>query len=466
MSQVMRIDESDQPQFGGLANRRSFNRQLAAMAVGLGTYTQWGHRALAQAAVQPLAFAPADSPDYPALQWDKDWPWWRGPLRNGHTATGCRLPTEFGDAKSMRWQVPIPGRGHSSPVIVGDRVYLTTADEKKEIQWVLAFRKDVGGLLWSEDLSQGGFPENNHAKNTEATPTVACDGERLIAVFFHHKAIHVTALDLRGQTLWKQRVGDFNPQRYEYGYAPSPVFYKQLVIVAAEHDGDSYIVALRRQDGQEVWRIKRPSSISFSTPSLGVVAGRDQLTISGQDKVVGYDPATGDQLWSVPGTTMATCGTLVWAGDIVLASGGYPKAETIAVRATGQGKVLWKNNQKCYEQSMIVVRAGDGQDYLYALTDNGIAFCWRAEDGEEMWRERLRGPVSASPIVANNCIYWANEAGTVYVFAANPQRFELIAENRVGQEAMASPAVSGNELFLRVAHGTGETRQEYLCCIA
>ena len=160
--------------------------------------------------------------------------------------------------------------------------------------------------------------------------------------------------------------------------------------------------------------------------------------MSGQQVVAAYDPASGKPLWQAEGTTYATCGTMVWSGDIALASGGYPKAETIAVRADGSGQVLWKNPQKCYEQSMIVV-ADKGEDYLYALTDNGVAFCWRVSDGKEMWKERLRGPVSASPIVAGNNIYWANEAGTMYVFVADPSKFNLIAENHVGEESMAQP---------------------------
>jgi outer membrane protein assembly factor BamB len=435
-------------------DRRTFTGGLVAAAA-------WSCLAKAQAAEPGL---PVDAADFPKLDWNNDWPWWRGPQRNGHTHPSCKLPTKFGDKENVRWSVALPSRGHSSPIVVGDAIYLTSAYEPAATQAVLALDRATGKPRWAQQLSQGGFPENNHPKNTEATPTVACDGERLIAVFFHHKGIHVTALGLDGNEVWKQRVGDFNPKRYEYGYAPSPVMYRNSVIIAAEHDGDSYLVALERATGKELWRTPRPASISFSSPSIGKVAGRDQLMISGQQLVASYDPANGKPLWEVEGTTYATCGTMVWSGDVALASGGYPKAETIAVKADGSGKVLWKNAQKCYEQSMIVA-THDGQDYLYALTDNGVAFCWRVSDGKEMWKERLRGPVSASPIIADNKIYWANEAGTMYVFAADPTRFNLIAENRVGEEAMACPAVSGNQLFLRVAAGLGKERRESLVCI-
>ncbi len=408
---------------------------------------------------------PTDSSDFPNIDWDNDWPWWRGPMRNGQVVANNSLPVKFSDDSHVVWRVPIPGRGHSSPVIVGDSIYLTTADEKSEVQSVLALDRKSGKPLWAQQLSQGGFPENNHAKNTEATPTPACDGQRLFATFFHHKAIHLTALDPKqGKTIWQKSVGVFNPKRYEYGYAPSPILYRQSVIVAAEHDGDSYIAAFRRDTGDELWRIKRPSSISFSSPSIGHVAGKDQLMISGQNMLVSYDPATGKQLWQAEGTTMATCGTAVWSGNIALASGGYPKSETIAVKADGSGQVLWKNAQKCYEQSMIVANTS-GEDYLYALTDQGIAFCWKVSDGREMWKHRLRGPVSASPILSGGNIYWANEVGTMYVFAADPTRFNLLAENHVGEESMASPAVSRNQIFLRVAAGSGDKRQESLVCI-
>ena len=435
-------------------NRRLFTGGLAATAACSGFAKSH--------AIE--AGTPIDAAEFPKLDWNRDWPWWRGPQRNGHTSPSCKLPTKFGDKENVRWSISLPSRGHSSPIVVGDAIYLTTANETAQTQSVLAFDRTNGKSLWTKQLSQGGFPENNHAKNTEATPTIASDGERVIASFFHHKAIHVTALGLDGQPAWEQRVGDFNPKRYEYGYAPSPVLYRQTVIIAAEHDGDSYLVALRRDTGKEVWRTPRPSSISFSSPSIGNVAGRDQLMISGQQVVAAYDPVDGKPLWQAPGTTYATCGTMVWSGDIALASGGYPKSETVAVRADGSGKVLWNNPQKCYEQSMIVVET-EGTDYLYALTDNGVAFCWRVSDGREMWKQRLRGPVSASPIVADNKIYWANESGTMYVFAADPKQFNLIAENRVGEESMASPAVSGNQLFLRVAKGQGAERQESLVCI-
>jgi hypothetical protein len=415
--------------------------------------------------VKAVAAAAADEReqgigDFPQLNAKRDWPWWRGPERNGAAASSASPPVKFGDKENVLWKTPIPGRGHSSPVVVGERIYLTTADESKQTQSVLALDRGSGELVWIKEISQGGFPERIHGKNTHATPTVACDGQRLFVTFFHHDAIELAALDLEGKVLWRKTAGPYRPSRYEYGYAPSPVLYRGTVIVVSEFDGESFLAAFRREDGGQAWRSPRPSNISYSSPAIAFVAGRDQLLLSGADQIASYDPNSGKLLWSTPGTTAATCGTMVWDGDIVFASGGYPKSETIAVRADGSGQVLWRNSQKCYEQSML---AHDG--HLYALTDNGIAYCWRAADGKEMWKRRLAGPVSASPVLAGGHIYWANEAGTMYVFRPNPKQFELMEETRLGDEAFASPAVSGGQLFLRVAIRSGGRRQELLYCL-
>lgn len=398
--------------------------------------------------------------DFPQLSAESDWPWWRGPQRNG-IATTSPVPTSFGDNENVVWKVPVPGRGHSSPTVVGNRVFLTTADNRKQIHYVLGFDRASGRQLWQTKVNEGGFPAKNHEKNTEATPSLASDGERLFATFYHHDKVVLLALDFEGKVIWEKDVCRFRPRTYEYGYAPSPILYRNTVIVSAEYDGESFLTAFQRQTGERRWQAPRPNQVTFSTPVIAHIAGKDQLLISGSQKVSSYNPANGHSLWSVDGTTSATCGTMVWDGDTVFASGGYPKAETIAVKAGGKGKVLWQNNQKCYEQSMLA-----SQGNVYALTDNGVMFCWRAKDGREMWKERLKGPVSASPVLANDNIYWANELGTMYVFRASPERFELVAENQIGTDSFPSPAICGGQIFLRVATGSGNERQEWLYCFA
>lgn len=432
--------------------------------MSLHSWTRWSLTLLVGLSV--IAFATPGSgqekgiDDFSKLSAKLDWPWWRGPTRNGY-ADSTPVPTKLSDSDNLSWKVRVPGRGHSSPIVVGNQVFLTTSDQANQVHSVLSFDRESGKQLWQKEVSRGGFPAKNHAKNTEATPSIASDGDRLFATFYHHDQVEVFALDFEGKLVWKQKAGNFHPKMYEYGYAPSPILYRDTVIIAGEYDGPSFLTALNRETGEQVWRVARPTNITFSTPVITHIGGKDQLLISGGAMVAAYNPADGKSLWTVPGTTFATCGTMVWDGDIAFASGGYPKAETLAVKADGTRKVLWRNGQKCYEQSML---AFDG--YLYALTDNGVIYCWRGTDGKEMWKTRLTGPVSASPVLANGHIYWANERGTLYVIRANPEKFDLVEENQIGTDSFPSPAICGGQIFLRVGSNEGGERQEWLYCFA
>ena len=388
-----------------------------------------------------------------------DWPWWRGPERNGHAAAS-QPATRWAADKNVAWKARIPGRGHSSPTVIGQLIALQTADEKQQTQSVIAFDRQTGKRLWQQVINRGGFPEKIHPKNSHATSTVASDGERLFAAAFHHAAIHLTALDLTGRKLWVKKIGPFRPQEYKNGYAASPILFGEHVIVLAECDTLSYMVALERITGKEIWRTKRPSRISYSSPVIGHVAGRDQILVAGCDLVAGFDPSSGQRLWATAATTMATSGTLVWHENLVFASGGFPDAETVCVKADGTGDIVWKNPQKCYEQSMIV-----HQGFVYAMTDNGIMFCWRGSDGKEMWKHRLQGPVSASPVLANGNLYIANERGTTFVFRATPERFREVSRNVLGNSVFATPSICGGRIYLRVADVHNDSRQETLYAI-
>ena len=390
-----------------------------------------------------------------------DWPTWRGPLHSG-VATDKDPPVHWSASQNVVWKVTVPGRGHSSPTIVGSQVVLQTADETQQTQSVIVFDRFTGKRLWQTQLNRGSFPGRINPKNTHASSTVAGDGTRFFAVVLHHDSIHVTALACNdGKVLWQQRIGPFVPDEYRNGYAASPLIYRGTLIVLAECDGGSYMVALERGSGKEVWRTPRPSRVSYSSPALGHVAGRDQLLISGCDQMAGFDPSSGKRLWAVDATTMATSGTMVWHKDLAFASGGFPQPGTVCVRADGSGEIVWKNLQQCYEQSMLI---HDG--FLYAMNDGGIVFCWRATDGKEMWKFRLRGPVSASPVLAAGKIYISNELGTTYVFQASSKKYIEVARNQLGDEAFATPSICGGQLFTRVAYFEGDQRREVLYCIS
>jgi outer membrane protein assembly factor BamB len=410
----------------------------------------------------PGAFVAAAILSVPGVVEADEWRTWRGPNLNGIVAAGQTPPTEWSETKNIVWKAAVPGRGHSSPTIVGDRVFLTSADERSQTQAVIGFDRKTGRQLWLTSIKPGGgFPAQIHNKNTHASPTVVSDGERLFASFCNHDIVQLVALSLDGKILWSQAAGAYRPNQYKYGYAPSPTLYGDTVIVASESDTGSFLAAFRTSDGTQVWRTVRPNRISYSSPVVGRVAGRDQLLISGCELVSSYDPATGKPFWSAPGTASATCGTMIWEGELVFASGGYPKKETICVKADGSGTVLWRNQEKCYEQSMLV---SDG--YVYAINDGGIAFCWKADTGREMWKSRLPGgPVSSSPILANGNVYISNERGTTFVFKGTPEQFLAVAQNQLGDEAFASPAVVDSRIYQRVATSARGGRQEFLYCI-
>lgn len=407
------------------------------------------------AAISPPLAAQVAIDSFPKLHPSQDWPWWRGGSRDGH-ATGQSVPSELNESINLDWSQPIPGRGHGSPIVVGNRVFLLSADEQEKRHSVIAFDRDTGQAVWQMELNQGGFPEKNHPKNTEASPTLACDGEALFAALYHHDAIWLSSISLDGEKLWEKSLGRYRPSLYQYGYAASPVLYGDLVIVASEYDGPSALVGLKRSDGSEVWRTSRASMITFSSPVVTSFNGKDYLLISGGNLVTAYDPANGNLLWSTPGTALATCGTMVWDQGIVYASGGYPASETIALNIENGG-VIWRNRQKAYEQSMV---AANG--FLYSYADGGILYCWNGKTGEEMWKQRLGSRISASGVLVGDRIYWANEQGILYVFRASPERYVQIASNEIGDEAFASPAICGNQIFLRIAKAEGAGRQEYL----
>ncbi|TVQ01521.1 MAG: dehydrogenase [Planctomycetaceae bacterium] len=395
----------------------------------------------------------------PAATAASGWWTWRGPL-GSNVAAAAEFASGAISPERIVWRAAVPGRGHSSPIVTDAAVYLTTADTVAGTQSVLAWDRSSGSPLWHEVVHQGGLPKENHRKNTEATPTVAFDGRRLLVAFYNSDAIWVTAHGLDGKRLWQRSVGRYTPTRYKYGYAASPTIYGDLAIVSGESDGPAFLAAISVETGETVWRSARPELTSFSSPIVARVAGRDQVLLSGALKITSHDPSTGDLLWEAPGPAMATCGTVVWDDRNVFASGGFPQSETTCVRADGSGEVVWKNNQKCYEQSMLC--AGG---HLYAVTDQGVAYCWRADDGTLMWRERLGGNYSSSPILVGDVISIFNEAGQAFSFKATPDRYERIGEGQLGSEAFASPAVVGDTMYMRIAEHEPQGRQEYLLAL-
>ncbi|TWT98990.1 PQQ-binding-like beta-propeller repeat protein [Neorhodopirellula pilleata] len=401
----------------------------------------------------------------PELQ--SQWPQWRGSTGDGvvalvdGTATESELaapPTTWSESDNIRWRSPVPGRGHSSPIIVGDLVVMATANDADQRQSVVAYDRQTGATVWQSLIHEGGFPNPRdvHSKATNANGTIASDGNLFITAFLNDRRIVVTALDQSGQQVWQTDVGAFASR---FGYAPSPLIYQSLVIIAADNGGGGYLAGLDLQSGKVAWRRDRGAFDSYSSPTVATVGGEDQLLITGGGRLASYDPATGTPIWETPCISDATCGTVVATKDSIFASGGYPDKETICLTARGERQ--WSNGTKIYEPSMIT----DG-NHLFGVTDDGIAMCWSVADGDMKWKKRLGGNFSSSPILVGDSIYVSDLSGNTYVFRASGEEYQQVAKNQLGSDCYASPAYADGCLYYRIGLGEGEQRSEQLVCIA
>lgn len=394
--------------------------------------------------------------DFPHVGPD-DWPWWRGPNLSAVVSSKPTV-TEWSETKNVVWKAPVPGRGHASPIVVGTRVFLSTADEDRNIQLVVCYDRASGKELWRKDIHQGGFDGRWHKKNTRASSTLACDGERVYAVFHNQGHIWATALDLDGNQVWQEKLGKFVSH---WGYSASPALYRSQLIVANDHKEGGALFALDRRTGKQLWETPRPAAPTYASPVVLNVAGKDQLLICGAEQVSSYDPNNGKQLWSIKGTSVECVSTIVADGDRIIASGGFPAKETVSIKADGSGTVAWRVKVGDFVPSQLVHKG-----HLYSVLDNGVIHCWKADTGEEKWKDRLSSAAfSASPIVVGDHIYVPGEDGKTHVIRANPAKFELVAVNQLGKAAYASPVACGGRLYLRIEGVADGKRQEFLYCI-
>jgi outer membrane protein assembly factor BamB len=299
--------------------------------------------------------------------------------------------------------------------------------------------------------------EDIHRLNSRASSTPVTDGERIFVSFLDGEKMFVAAYDLEGNQLWQQRPGVFSSK---HGYCSCPVLWKNMVIVNGDHDGEAYIVALDQKSGETIWKTGRPNKLrSYCTPIIREIDGRTQLILSGSESVASYDPENGTQHWVLDGPTEQFVASLVYNEDLNLLfmTCGFPQKHMLAIRPDGSGNVtkthvVWRDTAGAsYVPSPIAIG-----DYFLVVADNGVASCFVAGTGERYWRERLPGGHSASIIAANGLAYFISDEGIVSVLKPGPE-FKVIAQSEVGENVYASPAVYGDQFFIR-----GE---EHLFCI-
>ena len=387
-----------------------------------------------------------------------DWPWWRGPQRNGIAVAGQKPPVHWSATQGIRWKSPIPGKGHGSPIVVGNQVILNTAVSKPDRQIVLAFDRETGSLLWSTTVHEGGFIAKQNDKSTSANSTPACDGELIFANFLNHDAIYTTALDRQGKQRWQVKVNDYTLHQ---GFSSSPAIYESLVIVSADNKGGTgVLVGLDRATGKVVWTHARPAQPNYPSPIILTVRDKQQLFLTGCDLVTSLEPLTGKVNWEFTGATTECVTSTVTDGQHIFTSGGYPKNHLSAVKADGSGQVAWENPSRVYVPSMVLTAS-----HLYAMLDDGVAQCVKSDTGKTLWKSRVGGTFSSSLVLVDDLIYATDESGKTTIFKASPTAFEKVAENQLGQEVFATPVITGNRLYHRVAEMNDGQRQEVLYCL-
>lgn len=387
---------------------------------------------------------------------EANWGRWRGPQGDG-TAPGQNPVTTWSESSNVLWKSKVPGRGHSSPIVTADRIFLTTADQAAQTQSVLCYDRQTGQSLWSKLINRGGLPTKIHLKNTHASPSVAIAGDLVFALFLNHDQQILTALNFDGDVVWEKSMGPYKG-KYPFGVGASPITYRDLVIVPHENEASSKIFAMVAANGEKKWSARR-NHTNYSTPVVANTGGKEQLLISGNSSVTSFDPNTGKRNWSLPAKWAVTCGTAVWDQQRVYVSGGYPVQQTIAVASDGSAEV-WDSPIKAYEQSMIVV-----DDYLYVLTDRGVISCINGATGDVTWKTRFEGPVSASPIYANGNLYFTAESGKTLVVKADPTSYQMVATNQLGTDAFASFALVDDKIITRVGDNSTGVYQQWLYCL-
>ena len=394
---------------------------------------------------------------------DGDWPQFRGPDGQGH-ASAKNLPVRWSETENISWKVRIPGSGFSSPIIVGARIWMTTALDGGKSLRAVAVDSVSGEIVHQPELFRVENPGRPHAKNSHATPTPVADAERIYVHFGTHGT---AALSKDGEVVWKN-----SSLAHHQPYAPasSPIVYENTMIVNCDGTDHQFVVALDRRSGKSVWKTRRghlddarksPRARSFpeegfmlmayATPAVIDVGGVPELVSPAAEHVAAYDARTGKELWWLGYRGFSVVGVPVHAHGLVFVQGfaGIGKPTLYAIRPGGRGDIsrthlAWKHPTRApHVPSYLIVG-----DELYLVGDNGIMTCVDARTGAEHWKERLGGGHSASPIDADGKIYVCGEKGTTTVLAPG-REFRKLATNQLDGRLMASPCASGDALYLR-----------------
>lgn len=375
----------------------------------------------------------------------QDWPQFRGPTGQG-VSEERNLPLTWSENKNIRWKVAIPGRGWSSPVIQGDRIWLTTATEDGKSLRAIAIDRNTGAILQNVEVFRLKSAKLVNAKNSFASPTPVVEGDR---VYLHFGAFGTACITHSGEIVWKTRLEYDNGQ---HGTGGSPVIYQDLLIVSCDGNDVQFVAALDKATGKVRWKKSREGYQAYTTPLVVSLPAGDQVISPGAFRAIAYEPRTGKELWHVQyGEGFSNVPRPVFGHGLIFICTGFQQASLLAVQPDGRGdvtksKVVWRLDRGVpLTPSPLLVG-----DELYLVTDNGIATCVDAKTGQELWRARLGGNHSASPIYADGKIYFLSEEGETVVIAPG-RKLNHLATNQLDGPTLASMAVSSGSLFIRSA---------------
>ncbi len=381
----------------------------------------------------------------------QEWTRFRGPNGSG-VSTATTVPVRWTE-KDYNWQVKLPGIGHSSPVLWGERIFVTSGEEETGKRIVLCLRAKDGGKLWQRE-----FAAERHGKHTDnsfASATPAVDERHVYVCWATPKEFIILALDHDGQDVWRIDLGPF---RSGHGFGASPIVHDDLVIMPNDQDGKGTLVALDRADGKVRWKVPRKSqTATFSTPCVFQPKGRpaELIFTSWDHGITSIDPKTGKVNWESDifskGHIETSIASPIVAGDFVLGTSGWlgVKMEVVAIRPDAERKEPPREAAyRLVRSAPLVCTPVVKDDLLFMWSDNGVVTCANVQTGEVYWRERVPGSYYGSPVAVGKHVYCISREGEVIVLAAS-KKFELAARNRLGEGSHSTPAVAGRRMYVR-----------------
>lgn len=376
----------------------------------------------------------------------QNWPGFRGPNGDG-TSIETNLPIRWDSETNVVWKSPVPGIGHSSPIIWDDKLFITSALPETQEKLLLCYDVKSGRLLWKKTVLKSTF-ENKHSHNSYASGTPATDGSLIYLSFLDGQYVVVAAYDFSGNLVWVQKPGTFSSP---HGYSCSPAIFEDKVFINGSSQGDPFVAALSKTDGQIIWKETHENPThSYSTPIFREMAGKMQMIFLGNEEIVSFNPEDGSRYWFVKGPSIDYCASPVYneKNNVLLISSAWPQRYLLAIKPDGAGDVtkshvVWQNREGAYYVPSPVCT----EDYLFSTMTNGRVHCTEIATGKILWVEDM-GRQYSSPVLADGLVYMPNDEGVITVIKPGAT-FEAISRNPIGERMNASPAISKGKIYLR-----------------